>query len=147
MSTKNLARSVIEGGRTGFSKYLRRHSLQILRFRNRALCRALLRDPEAWETATVPRRPTDYDDIAFADRTNPCDRFLASRDGRPWNDVYSEICRRFDRRTMAGRHVTEDHLLASVETSRTFIWGRSAPRTRFYVDRHGYFRHNPTERY
>ena len=36
------------------------------------------------------------------------DGFLTSRVGRPWDDVYAEICSRFDKRSMMGEKVREN---------------------------------------
>lgn len=38
----------------------------------------------------------------------PFDRFLASRLGRPWDEVYSELCDEFDSRTFAGYRFRRD---------------------------------------
>ncbi len=38
----------------------------------------------------------------------PFDRFLESRLGRPWDDVYSEICAEFDRRSYVGYRFLRD---------------------------------------
>ena len=47
----------------------------------------------------------------FSDNLNPLQRFLLSRVGKPWNEVYSELSRRFDKRTLTGYH-----LFSHVET-------------------------------
>lgn len=154
MSTKNLARTVIEGGRTGYSKYKRRTSLQTWRAKNHGFSRSIGADPDSWNDRHPPQRNElwDWDEISHADRTNPCDRFLASRAGRPWDAVHSEICRRFDRRKLTGKHVTEDHLLNRVQkldhAHRHFyeFWERGHG-PKFWVDRHGILRHNPKAKY
>ncbi len=148
MSTKNLARTVIEGGRDGFSKYDRRHGLQILRARNHAFCHRALRDTDFADDAVYPTRRITYGGVSHADKTNPCDQFLASRAGRPWNKVHSEICEKFDRRTLAGRHVTNDHLIDRVRLPDSYYWFweyLSIPK--FWVDEHGILRHNTRARY
>lgn len=149
MSTKNLARTVIEGGRTGFSKYHRRSSLQFLRHNNRRLCKKLCSNPDEWDDAEIPLRDIVWDEISHKDRTNPCDRFLISRAGRRWNDVHSEICSKFDRRKLAGMHVTNDHLLNRVYKPDSpwwnMFWHYRDPK--FWVDEHGIFHHNPKARY
>lgn len=48
MSTKNLARTVIEGGRTNHAKYLRRVSSRELRADNRRFCKKVREDSEFW---------------------------------------------------------------------------------------------------
>lgn len=148
MSTKNLARTVIEGGRDGSSKYDRRHGLQIMRNRNRAFCRRALRDSDFADNTTYPVRHITWGGVSQKDKTNPCDRFLISRVGRSWNKVHSEICKKFDRRTVAGRHVTNDHLIDRVRLPDSYYWFweyLSLPK--FWVDGQGILRHNSKARY
>lgn len=157
MSTKNLARTVIEGGRTNRSKDLRRTSLRYLRKDNRDMCHALRVDPEGWYEAELPIRARDWEDIDHADKVRPCDRFLDSKDGKSWEAIHSEICARFDRRTLAGRHVTNCHLLVRVEDSRKGDpygggYGRaggfdSPIDSRYWIDAQGIFRVNRTQRF
>lgn len=54
----------------------------------------------------------------FDDHLSPLRRFLEKRVGRPWNDVWSEICRQADRRSVVGRHL-RDHVRSYVRTSET----------------------------
>lgn len=42
---------------------------------------------------------------AFRDLLGPLKRFLASRVGRPWDSVWSELCDHLDRRGLLQRHV------------------------------------------
>jgi hypothetical protein len=41
----------------------------------------------------------------LSDHLGPLRRFLRSKVGQPWNDVYSELCQRLNTSTMAGQHV------------------------------------------
>ncbi|MBD2515842.1 hypothetical protein H6G93_12605 [Nostoc sp. FACHB-973] len=50
----------------------------------------------------------------LSDHLGPLRRFLRSKVGQPWNDVYSELCQRLDGKTMAGQHVI-GHLWDYVE--------------------------------
>ncbi|AFZ24570.1 hypothetical protein Cylst_2342 [Cylindrospermum stagnale PCC 7417] len=50
----------------------------------------------------------------LSDHLAPLRRFLKSKVGEPWNQVYSELCQRLDPSTMAGRHVI-GHLWHYVE--------------------------------
>lgn len=157
MSTKNLARTVIEGGRTNYAKELRRETSRSLRIDNRRFCKRISQDPESWYAAEIPLREPLYlwKDEIHADKVKPCERFLISRAGRSWNEVHSEICARFDRRKLAGWHVTNCHLLASVEDSRKGDayagggghGGYSPITNRFWIDHNGIFRYNPRSRY
>ena len=113
MSTKNLARTVIEGGRYYHNAWFRRYSSQVERVRVREHLRALCRDPDCWDDLALPQRePVPK---FFHDNLAPAYRFLSSRAGIPWNESYSLLRQRFDDRTTAGRHILFDHLLDSVE--------------------------------
>lgn len=65
-----------------------------------------------------PRNKSKY----LSDHLGPLRRFLRSCIGRPWNDVYSELCQRLDHNTMAGQHVL-DHVQDYVEQHVELIDG------------------------
>ena len=116
MSTKNLARTVIEGGRAPRNRWERRRSNTLER-RREAQASARLRlaiDPE--EISYQPRPKVHAE---FRDRLGPAWRWLEAQVGRPWNNVQSELIQRFDTRTTAGRHILHDHVLPSVLEPRT----------------------------
>src|SRR5579884_2443965 len=75
----------------------------------------------------------------FTDVLGPLRKFLHSRVGRPWDEVYSELCAGLDKRKATGRHIFV-HVDAMVEKhchtgdSRTYICGKSWSRDSFYVD-------------
>jgi hypothetical protein len=52
-----------------------------------------------------PFRKTKY----LSDHLSPLRRLIRSKVGQPWDQVYSELSRRLDANTMAGRHVL-DHV-------------------------------------
>lgn len=150
MSTKNLARTVIEGGRSGHDKYDRRISLRELRNRNRRYCHLVKIGVVDSNDEPAPARDYDYRfrDEIHADKTQPCRRFLASRVGRRWDDVHSEIVRRFDTNTLPGRHVVFDHLVAYVslpDDYRYLAYWWTGPK--FWVDENGVLRHNKKMKY
>ena len=61
-----------------------------------------------------PRNKSKY----LSDHLGPLRRFLRSKVGKPWNDVYSELCDRLDSSTMAGQHVlahVDDYVERHVE--------------------------------
>ncbi|MFN6567534.1 hypothetical protein [Dendronalium sp. ChiSLP03b] len=58
----------------------------------------------------------------LSDHLGPLRRFLRSKVGQPWNDIYSELCQRLDPSTMAGQHVL-DHLWDYVERHVEIIDG------------------------
>ena len=111
MSTKNLARTVIEDGRSSYNKWERRDSNSALRVAVRSY-RSALRDPEVAWAEPFPERTKVRRD--FADKLGPVRRWLDRACGRPWDEVRSEMFRRFDVRTLAGRHIVFDHLLLEV---------------------------------
>lgn len=141
MSTKNLARTVIEGGRTSGSCWSRRHSHQ---------------EHRAAETAVLHRiratGDTDGDDAAFAplqsvyrsfdDKLGPAKRWLERQVGRPWDAVRSDLFQRFDTRTTPGRHIVFDHMIPWVEPD-----GFRFSRREFHVDGRGILRKAPHHRY
>ncbi|MGZ4843036.1 MAG: hypothetical protein ACXV5J_14895, partial [Candidatus Angelobacter sp.] len=51
----------------------------------------------------------------FTDVLGPLRRFLEKNVGRPWNDVYSEMCASLDKRKATGKHIF-DHATDMVET-------------------------------
>lgn len=65
--------------------------------------------------------------IFFSDHLGPLRRLLRSKVGQPWDDVYSELCRRLDRNTVTGRHVIS-HVWDYVERHVVFIDGVPYPK-------------------
>ena len=92
MSTKNLSRTVIEGGRRASSRFARRHSHGPERASAHVLLRQLSTglDPES---AVFLGRPQVWK--SFSDKLGPARRWLRSQAGRPWDKVRSELFARF----------------------------------------------------
>jgi hypothetical protein len=59
----------------------------------------------------------------LSDHLGPLHRFLRSKVGQPWNDIYSELCQKLDTSTMAGQHVI-GHLWDYVERHVEIIDGQ-----------------------
>lgn len=119
MSTKNLARTVIEGGRYGYNKWERRHSHAEVRAQERDYLNEVMIDLEAADEKEID--PPRHIPKGFTDKLAPMYRWLEAQVGRPWNEVRSEVFTKFDTRTTAGRHITFDHLLREVvETDSGF---------------------------
>lgn len=137
MATKNLARTIIEGGRDRSNKWDRKHSHRQERALTREfLSKARARD-DGFDGLATPRRPKVYK--SFADKLGAPRRWLARQVGRPWDHVHAEMFTRFDPRTLAGRHIIFDHLLQEVRihpVDRRRFWVRPE----LYVDRHGILR-------
>jgi hypothetical protein len=121
VATRNLARTVVEGGRAGYSKLERK-------LRNRSE-RRLRFDVEGNVVCGRLRRATGR---GFADRLAPLKRWLGRHVGRGWNNVHRDFCERFDRRSTKGWHL-EDHLLQMVGRGRYEGWP-------FFVDSRGILR-------
>jgi len=130
MATKNLSRTVIEGGRSPGNTWERRESNRVQRSITRRVSGALVSGADA-DFTVYPVRKVVW--RSFADKLGPANRWLASQVGRPWNKARSEIFARFDVRTTPGRHIVFDHLLPEVEGTRRF-------RKDFVVDRSGILR-------
>jgi hypothetical protein len=142
MSTKNLARTVIEGGRVPQNRTERRQSNQLARRAARQVSNHTLhlQVPEAAIYAL--RKQVDR---RFSDKLGPAKRWLGSQVGRPWNKVRGELIERFDARTTAGRHILFCHLLSDVT-----MYGEVLARHRrrpFRVDAHGILRTCPQPRF
>jgi hypothetical protein len=135
MSTKHLARTVIEGGRCPGNRWFRRFSNKQERTAERQLSNRLARLRELDGALYEPRRPLR---ASFCDKLNPAERWLRSQVGRPWNKVRGELLQRFDTRTTAGRHVVFGHLIPSVQVDATVT--RFLRWFDFKVDRHGILR-------
>ncbi len=123
MSTKNLSRTIIEGGRRKRNKWERRHSNRALRAKVREYMHGVMKNPDASDEDYEPTREKVYKD--FDDKLGPIYRWLHAQEGRPWDDVRSEIHQKFDLRTTAGRHIIYDHLLRSVQETPNYDYGRN----------------------
>lgn len=139
MATKRLAKTVIEGARTSWSKYIRAEETAKERRKTRDHIRHISKMGDMDDAPSNPERYRPYDKKSFKDKLEPLRRFVAANAGRPWNDVYSELRSRCDTRTTAGRHIVYDHLLAEVAMpgeDHRFGYGR------FSVDEKGILRDN-----
>lgn len=141
MATKNLARTVIEGGRARGNKWDRRRSNVEERRRAHQTETSLLGDDPFADAYFQPRNPVYK---GFDDKLGPARRYLRSQVGRPWDLVQSELFARFDLRTTAGRHILFDHLLQEVlpePPSRFARWND------FRISRHGILQYRRHERF
>lgn len=122
MSTKDLSRTIIEGGRHGSNTDDRRMSHRFERASQKLFLSEVSKDPELSDELSITKREHVYK--SFADRLGGVKRWLDKQVGRPWNDVHSEIVKKFDTRTTAGRHVVYDHILTSVSTGPDYKYGQ-----------------------
>ena len=144
MSTKNLARTVIEGGRHKGNKWDRRNSHAEARADLRDYLKRVELDEEFYYEADA--EPIAHVGKSFDDKLAPIYRWLKRQEGRLWDEVRADIASSFDIRTTAGRHIIFDHLLRSVQTSPEvhghYYYGPDDPTTsyydhEFYVDEAG----------
>jgi len=139
MATKNISRSALEGGRVNHNKWDRRESHRKERSRFRGWKARVTDDPDyADERGIQPRPPVRKE---FTDKLGPAYGWLASRCGRPWDEVYSELSKLFDTRKLSAWHIVHQHMLPEVDGARSDPdFGRSAERKRFVIDEDGILR-------
>lgn len=137
MSTKNISRSAVEGGRATRSSDERKESTNKERAQVRDWA-AHLDDFESERADLVPQRKKVRKE--FTDKLNPCYRWLASRSGKPWSKVYKELKAKFDTRTLSAWHIVNQHMLTSVQGAGTLRDGEPVGEHRFYVDKVGLLR-------
>lgn len=138
VSTKNLARTVIEGGRHRYNKFERRHSHAEVRSEERLSARDARLDPSGEDDRVWPER--DPVRRSFFDKLSPAEQWMQSQVGRSWNRVRAELFERFDTRTLAGQHIVFDHMLPS-RWEHDGTW--RIARLRFRIDRNGVLRLAP----
>jgi len=136
VSRKNLSRTVIEGGRYYSNCWLRRASHGVERATTREWLDRVAVDLEEADATVAPSRP--HVRKMFHDKLAPAHRWLVAQVGRPWSAIYSELCARFDTRTVAGRHVVHDHMLQWVRKHDEL--DRRHSRRDLIVDAHGILR-------
>lgn len=115
MSTKRLARTVIEPGRSAATKRDRVTNNRGERRAARMSAHAFARDPDRADR--VPHVERERVRVIQHDKLRPLERWLDAQVGRPWNEVYAEIRASVDTRTTPGRHILYDHLLGDVENN------------------------------
>lgn len=139
MSKKDLSRTIIEGGRNSFNKFERRYSNKKERTAVKKYLHQVKHDPDLFDYEVCQERvPVRRE---FDDKLGPVVRWLESRIGMSWDDVYSEIRTKFDVRTIAGRHVVVDHMLGYVvKPNQISRWGYEIRDRSLYIDDEGFLR-------
>lgn len=116
MATKRLSRTPLEAGNTPWYQRVRRDQRRAHRHEAKVFCRRILHDADAYDETPEPVAPEHRDrrglwnEEMHADRSGAVARWITAQAGRPWDAVYSEIRRTFDRRTLAGWHIVDNHL-------------------------------------
>lgn len=138
MSTKDISRSALEGGR--YNSWERNESHRQERTRAKVWLDSVRFNDEAAEDSNP--EPRNHVNKGFTDKLNPCYRWLASKAGKPWAEVYGELSRKFDTRNLASWHIVNQHMLGDV-------FGAGRPNDsavglyrshRFFIDDDGIFR-------
>ena len=117
MSTKDISRSALEGGRASSNKYDRNQSHQRERARAKTWLVQAKYDPELYDSEDPEDRPKVSKE--FTDKLNPCYRWLVSRCGRPWSEVFQEIKTTFDTRKLSAWHIVNQHMITEVAGAGT----------------------------
>lgn len=138
MSRKDLSRTVIEGGRYYRNSFFRRASHGDERATTREWLDLVINDLDEADASAPPARRRIGK--MFHDKLAPAMRWLRSQVGRPWTHVYSELCSKFDSRTVAGRHVVQDHMLRWVVRHDAVDRFRYPRSFELMIDRHGVLR-------
>ena len=112
MSKKRLDRTVIEGGRGQGNKNDRYQSNSEVRQSERDFLKAVTIDPSIADDQDIDTRTRVGKE--FRDKLSPMYKWLATKVDLPWSDVRKEVFEKFDTKTIAGSHITFDHLLSSV---------------------------------
>jgi hypothetical protein len=140
VARKDLSRTVIEGGRRFSNSYFRRASHGDHRATTRAWLDQVRFVDDVDELDDDPP-PLHRVGKRFHDKLGPAMRWLRAQIGRPWDDVYADLCALFDTRTTAGRHIVHDHMLPSVR--RWDVETRYGVRNELVIDEHGVLRLPP----
>lgn len=118
MSTKNIARTVIEPGRTNSYKYDTHQHTRRERHKVSTKLHLMRYDQELADEEVFEPRNIEWG-VDQKDKLSPLWRWLYSHIGQKWDDVYSKMKLTFDFRTTPGRHVV-DHLLQYVDLPNRF---------------------------
>ena len=117
IATKYLPRTIIEIGRTASSKFGRRRLRRKERHDARKWCHDRLRDEnEAYDDAPPePLRLKKDSSFEQDDNLGPAKRWLTSKIGEPWSDVFSKLSVWTRSGNIAISHVVDSHMLPWVQ--------------------------------
>lgn len=116
MSTKRLARTVLERGRPNSDKNQRRYQHRQNRRAMRDYLHEVKKDAEVYEAKIEPKSISalsDYGPI-LTDKLTPVNNWINSRVGKPWSITRRLIKETFDTRSLAGYHVVKAHILGEI---------------------------------
>jgi hypothetical protein len=144
---------LFDAGQSGYFTFARRYERRQNRHRAKSYCREAARfaneievdDDDAYDAVDRIREPEPAQREWKEQRDNlaPLKGFLRAHIGQPWADVYSKLCRRTNRNSMAGDHLMV-HLWQYVERDTHIIErDKDRPTSRYvdlYVDDDGILR-------
>ena len=141
MSTKKLARTILEAGSSGESKYERHLSTRKERSQTREYLSKVTRDPEVTERIVTPKRGPNWK--SPDDNLGAVKRFVDSWVDRKWDKCLSEMMKKFNPKSLAGYHIIYDHILRDIYPNEAALNARPYWRARYgeyYVDGQGILR-------
>ncbi len=106
MSTKNLARTIIEPGRSGSDKYERKAANKLERRVAKTFLRQVIKNKDLADL-DPPMDTTRIWGSCPGWKVGPLQRWFNSQAGKSWNDVYSLVSSRWDVRTQDGRTIRD----------------------------------------
>lgn len=124
MATRNLARTVIEAGRTPSSKLGRKRLRRMERHAARRYCYNAARLIELEELPSQPHIMPRDDEFQQADKLGAAMRWMQSRCGHPWDDTFSDLSIKFRGRGIALSHVVDEHMLDWVDMGIIYRYTR-----------------------
>ena len=139
MAVRNLARTVIEVGRTTASKWGLKQLRRLDRRKARNYCRSALLD-DLEELGSAPLRGRRDYSFSQEDKLGPAKRWLDSKVGQKWDDVYSELTEKFRGGGIALSHVVDEHIMNWVNHTGDVQYRRY---DEYIVDDEGILRRNP----
>lgn len=146
MSTKKMSRTVVEGGRATSAENDNHYHTRVERRKTKSHLRAVKTQEDFLDSPAFQDRK--FEGRSFADSLTVVYRYLQANAGRPWNDVFSELCRKFDRRTMKGWHMIDGHVINMVDyIDRPRYWPRYLDPVGAWVDTAGILRYNDRKRF
>lgn len=120
----DMQKVVVESGRRGGQGHSRDHTKP----------RRVGEDFEGYLKHAGMKRPYGYDTKSQTDLLGPLFRYLDKHVGKRWDDVYSDICKNLDFRSVLGFHILS-HLKDYV-TLHAVIFDRVAYRVAYKYGRH-----------
>ncbi len=139
MGTKNLGRTAVEGGRTGYYKNRVAQHEASLRAETREFLKMAV-DEELGDSIPLPVRRPKSKRGNQTDKLNGVYRFLDTLVGKSWKKVWALIVEKFNDRTLAGRHVLHCHIIDQIDPHPYVEKYGGLSHTKYYVDDYGIFK-------